>query len=420
MPLSPDQVDEAFASFEETLGKTDGGKRERAGKANGLATPGLGVWNAGADVTSPPPRGWLLGNTFCRRFLSSVFGDGGVGKTAVRYAQALALATGRPLTGEHVFQRARVLIISLEDDADELRRRILAARLHFNITASDVDGWLFLSAPGRAGGKLLTTDKNGSAVIGKLSINLKVQLEAHGIDLVMLDPFIKSHSVSENANDLIDEVAQVLFELAEKYDIAVDAPHHISKGTPEPGNAHRGRGASALPDACRLVSTLTPMTPEEAKAFGISEEDRFSYVRLDRAKVNITRRGGAIKWFHLVGVPLGNATDLYPAGDEVQTVEPWEPPPTWAGLSNEVINQILNDIDVGIPGGNFYTDAAKASDREAWRVVQKHAPTKSEAQGREVIRAWVKTGLLVPFEYENPTTRKVVRGLKVDCTKRPG
>ncbi len=86
----------------------------------------------------PPPRGWLLGNTFCRRFLSSLIRDGGVGKTAVRYAQALALATGRDLTGEHVFQRARVLIISLEDDADELRRRVLAARLHFNIPASDL------------------------------------------------------------------------------------------------------------------------------------------------------------------------------------------------------------------------------------------------------------------------------------------
>jgi len=115
----------------------------------------------------PPPRGWLLGNTFCRRFLSSLIRDGGVGKTAVRYAQALALATGRDLTGEHVFQRARVLIISLEDDADELRRRILAARLHFNIPASDLDGWLFLSSPGAAAGKLMTTDQKGRAVLGQ-------------------------------------------------------------------------------------------------------------------------------------------------------------------------------------------------------------------------------------------------------------
>ena len=125
---------------------------------NGSPVSGLNVWNAAKDTDAPPPRGWLLGNTFCRRFLSSLFGDGGVGKTAVRYAQALALATGRNLTGEYVFQRARVLIVSLEDDADELRRRILAARLHFNIKASDIDGWLFLSSPGAAAGKLMATD----------------------------------------------------------------------------------------------------------------------------------------------------------------------------------------------------------------------------------------------------------------------
>ena len=188
----------------------------------------------------PPPRGWLLGNTFCRRFLSSLIGDGGVGKTAVRYAQALALATGRDLTGEHVFQRARVLIISLEDDADELRRRILAARLHFNIPASDLDGWLFLSSPGAAAGKLMTTDQKGRAVLGQLAIHLETGIVANKIDLVRLDPFVKSHSVDENLNSLIDDVAQVLSDLAAKYDIAIDLPHHISKGVADPGNANRG------------------------------------------------------------------------------------------------------------------------------------------------------------------------------------
>jgi len=95
-------------------------------KGNGADT-GLGEWNAALDVDPPPPRAWLLGNTFCRTFLSSIIGGGGVGKTALRYAQALSLSTGRKLTGEHVFQRCRVLIVSLEDDDKELRRRIRAA-----------------------------------------------------------------------------------------------------------------------------------------------------------------------------------------------------------------------------------------------------------------------------------------------------
>jgi hypothetical protein len=66
------------------------------------------------------------------------------------------------------------------------------------------------------------------------------------------------------------------------------------------------------------------MSPEEAKTFGIPEEDRRLYVRVDRAKVNIARAAGGAKWFRLVGVPLGNATDLYTArrrGADCRTLE---------------------------------------------------------------------------------------------------
>ena len=46
-------------------------------------------------------------------------------------------------------------------------------------------------------------------------------------------------------------------------------------------------------------------------------------------------------------------------------------------------------------------------------------PEKSEAQAREIIRTWVKNGVLVRYEYDNPATRKQVDGLRVDANKRP-
>jgi hypothetical protein len=42
--------------------------------------------------------------------------------------------------------------------------------------------------------------------------------------------------------------------------------------------------------------------------FSISEVDRHDYVRLDPAKVNITRKSQKAKWFRLVGVRLDNGT----------------------------------------------------------------------------------------------------------------
>jgi hypothetical protein len=379
----------------------------------------LPILDAGDDYGPIPPRGWLLGISFCRRFVSSLLAAGGVGKTALRLAQMLSLATGRPLTGEHIFLRCRVLIVSLEDDIDELQRRLTAAQMHFGVKRADLKGWLFTVAPGAAGGKIMALDEYGRPAVGRLAVSLSRAIAEHQIDIVSLDPFVKIHSVEENSNSMIDEVVQVLADLAVNHNIAVDVPHHASKGSTDPGDANRGRGASAMKDAARLVYTLSPMTPEEGQAFGVSEADRRRLIRMDSGKVNIAPPLTEAKWFRLVGVNIGNGSDIYPNGDEVQTVEPWAPPDTFAGTSSLQLNQALNDIDAGLPDGNRYTDAPNVIERAAWRVIEKHCPGKSEAACRQIIKLWVRSGLLIRRSYENPATRKPVKGFKVDNEKRP-
>ena len=73
-----------------------------------------------------------------------------------------------------------------------------------------------------------------------------------------------------------------------------------------------------------------------------------------------------------------------------------------------------------MPNGQRFSAAPRAEDIAAWRVVQKHLTTKTEAQCREVIRKWVKEEMLFSKEYPNPVTRKKVEGLYVDDAKRPG
>ena len=82
----------------------------------------LGEWDFGDDNEPIPPREWLLGNLLCRQFLTAIFADGAVGKTALIVTMALSLATGRNLLDEHVFVRCRVLLVSFEDGVAELRR----------------------------------------------------------------------------------------------------------------------------------------------------------------------------------------------------------------------------------------------------------------------------------------------------------
>jgi hypothetical protein len=161
------------------------------------------------------------------------------------------------------------------------------------------------------------------------------------------------------------------------------------------------------------------MTPEEGQAFGLSEAERRLLIRMDSAKVNIAPPMAEARWFKLVGVNIGNASELYPNGDEIQTVEPWAPPETFAGMSVPLLNDILTDIEAGTADGNRYTDGPNVIERAAWRVIVKHRPEKSEAAARQIIKLWLKSGLLTRRPYENPTTRKQVSGFWIDHEKRP-
>ena len=381
----------------------------------------LGEWDAGEDDEPIPPRGWLLGNIFCRRFLSSLIGDGGVGKTALRIAQLLALATGRALTGEHVFRRCRVLLISLEDDRDELRRRVRAAMWRYGIKCEDLKDWLFLAAP--KGLKLIEKSPTGAQQIGPLEGLLRATITKRRIDIISLDPFVKTHGLEENDNSAIDRVCDLLAAIAIELDCAADLPHHVSKGqaSPAAGDANRGRGASAFKDAARLVYTLTPMSKDERELFDIGEAEARSLVRLDSAKVNIAPPATTARWFRLVGVQLGNGTTDYPNGDEVQTVEPWTPPDVWAKVSTALANEIFDLIEAGNAKGQRYSAAAQAgTDRAAWRVVKVKAADLTEKQCRRLIDTWLTKGLLETRPYDDPIRRKQENGLFVNDAKRPG
>jgi hypothetical protein len=185
-----------------------------------------------------------------------------------------------------------------------------------------------------------------------------------------------------------------------------------------PGDADAGRDSSGIRDAGRLIYTLTPMSEDEAKRFDIEPDERHSYVRLDSAKVNIARPSEGATWFHLVGEPIGNGTEDYPSGDEIQVAKPWQPPETWADLDNALLNKILDAIDFGLkddkgrPTGERYTDASAAKDRAAWRIVQLFALDKTEGQCRAIIRQWVSNGVLVPEPYDSDKDRKPRSGLR--------
>ena len=381
---------------------------------SGHAGNSLREKDAGDDPGFIPPRQWLLANQFCRRFISSVLAAGGGGKTALRLVQFISLALGRSLCGQHVFTRCRILLISLEDDEQEIQRRIKAVLDYFQIDRCELKGWMFFATPKLA--KLAKMEKM-SRIAGELDHQIRDAIVRCKADIVSLDPFVKTHALEENDSGDMDFVCDLMARLSIDFNIAVDSPHHVHKGLIEPGNADAGRGSSGIRDAARLVFTLCPMSAEEARRFDIPNEKRRQFVRLDSAKLNIAAQSDKAEWFELVGVPIGNGTTLYPKGDTIQVAKPWNPPTPW-DVPVEALNRILNDIDAGMENGQRYSNTPAATGRQVWMVVQQHTQ-KPEAQCRQIINAWLESGLLVPKDYLDPVNRKPRKGLVVDNAKRP-
>jgi RecA-family ATPase len=207
--------------------------------------PALEALDVGTDDQPIPPRRWLLGNVFCREFVSGVIASGAGCKTSLRLVQALSVSSGKSLTGEYVFVRANVLIVCLEDGMTELRRRIRAAMKHHGIAREEVKGRLFLTTP--TGMKMAQYSRKGSVVVrGDLDRAIRTFIDERKIDLVIIDPIKKAHSVEENDNNDMDAVVTILARLAIEKNIAVDVLSHEKKTSGEAGDANRARGAGAM------------------------------------------------------------------------------------------------------------------------------------------------------------------------------
>jgi hypothetical protein len=406
-------VRSAFAEDIVELEQAREEKRRRLAEANPIKSFAAGPLLA--DIAAIAPREWLLGTVFCRQFVSSLIGSGGGGKTAIRYAQYLALATGRPLTGEHVHKRGRILLLCFEDDLNEMRRRFAALMLQHGVAAHEIGDWLHF-APMPTDVTLLHSER-GVRAPGLLLQALRIKIEELQPDLVAIDPFARVHGLeSENDNAGMAAALGMLTKLAAECNIAIDLCHHANKGPTEAGDAGRSRGASANIDAQRLARTLTPMTCEEAARFGVPEGERRAYVRIDDGKVNLAPAGKAT-WFRLVGVKLGNGTADYPNGDEVQAAVRWRPPDIWDGPLASFAD-IFDEIDAGFDGRRYSASNA-SKDRGGYKVVQRHLD-RTDAQARQIINNWVRDGVLRVEEYLDPKRREKLSGLFGNLAKRPG
>lgn len=339
------------------------------------------------DPTQMRPRPWLLGTMLLRGYCTVLSSQGGVGKTSLAILACLAVITGRrDLLNMHSFVQGPTWYLTLEDDIEELERRIAAAIIEHNVNADTVDGQLYVNHPNLT---LLTTDPRTQAALLTDDLDaLIAQIREHDFRLVVIDPLIKAHHANENNNEHMNALVTAGNHIAELTGAALLLPHHFRKGGNSDGTRDASRGASALIDGARLALNLLPMTAPEAQELNLDDAER--YVRLVNAKTNMAPKGD-LGWLELTPVQLGNTTThpAYPAGDTVQTLKPWQPPTLFADLSHDILSAIFADL--GADNANH--SPSKHASNWAGNVVRRHA-NKSSRQAATIIETWITNAVL--------------------------
>lgn len=362
-----------------------------------------------------PPRELVYGHFLFRKFVSALGAPGGSGKTAYAYTVALALASGRDLLSEGVYDPGNVWIYNLEDPETELYRRLKAGMLGHDVVFADIEGRLFMDSGRDRPLVIAEAQRDGTVIAWPQVPSLIAEIKARQVHLLIVDPFVRSHRVEENHNDQIDFVAALWAAIADAADCSILLVHHFRKGGVS-GDAGAFRGASALIDASRAAVTLSTMAADEASRVGVVEKERWQYVRVDNAKLNLAPPPDDALWLRLSGVNLGNATDTRQA-DNVQTVHRWEPPSPWAEFPMSMVARILNRLIKGPGNGEQYYLTGGTSDRWAGSVIMAEA-AKTEAQAKTILAAWKKSGLIEATQYQNPKdSSKKSQGMRVNQAK---
>ena len=109
--------------------------------AKKLITPTPYLWT---DPTKIKPREWVY-RPFCiRKFAGSTVATGGAGKSSLLLVETVAMASGKNLLGIDPEPGLKVWYWNGEDPQDELQRRVQAILKHYQVTAADINGRLFV------------------------------------------------------------------------------------------------------------------------------------------------------------------------------------------------------------------------------------------------------------------------------------
>lgn len=345
------------------------------------------VWR---DAASIPQRQFLYGRHYIRQFVSTDISPGGVGKSSLAIVDSIAMVAGKDLVGHQPRGRLRVAYWNGEDPLEELQRRVQAVAQYYNLEPSDLDG-LFVDTGRRLPIVLVQEDRSGIHVAQPVVDALIDTILRNRIDVVIIDPFVSSHRVTENDNNAIERVVKQWAQIADVTNCSINLIHHSRKTNGAEVTVEDGRGAVALLAAARSARSLNQMSEAEAAKAGI--ERRRSYFRVDDGKSNLTPPMDNAQWYRLASATLKNGP-LGIDGDDVGVVTSWTMPDPMATMTVDQLYAVQTAVAAG-----RWRESSQAQDwvgRAVARVLGLDVDLPADkARIKTFLKTWIRSGALV-------------------------
>lgn len=295
------------------------------------------------DPSTIPRRQFIFNNHYIRKYVSATAAPGGVGKSALSLLESTFMASGMVLPGIQTGTepRYKVWVFNLEDPLEELQRRVEAIRLYYEIPEADIVGNLFLDSGREQELIIAKQERGGTIVTPRIRENLVAEIRKNEIDVLVIDPFISSHSVSENDNSGIDLVVKEWGKIADEGNISVELIHHTRKETEGARlGAESFRGGKSFIDGVRHARILEPMDEGAAASYGIVNPR--AYFKVETVKANLSPGSSSSECYEMMSVELGN-------GDSVGVPVSRSPQKQFLEPSEEQMEDILQKL----AGGEF-------------------------------------------------------------------